>query len=150
MNTGYGNDPIAGPATQAKTQDRRFQGLGAAQLQPYAPVGHTNQVPGFVQRRHKTPNELSSGMVHTGVASNIISATPIKGGKNVVPLKVKLEPNRIQKYPQNEGSPPPFKNQNANFDIGRHLENNATHNSLMNVGAKRKEPGTLMTVHNDR
>lgn len=35
-------------------------------------------------------------------------------------------------------------------DVGKHLESNTTHNSLLAVSQKRKEPGTLMTVHNDR
>ena len=77
-------------------------------------------------------------------------ATPAKSSKHVAPPKSKFsEQNRIQKYPP-DGSPITFKNPNTGFDIGRHLENNATHNSLASVQAKRKEPSTLMTVHNDR
>ena len=79
----------------------------------------------------------------------MMMATPIKSSINITAKGKYSEQTRIQKYPP-DGSPIPFKNQNSNIDIGKHLENNATHQSLMNVPAKRKEQGTLMTVHNDR
>lgn len=67
----------------------------------------------------------------------MMMATPMKSSINITAKSKFSEQNRIQKYPP-DGSPITFKNQNSNFDIGKHLENNTTHQSLMSV-AKRKE-----------
>lgn len=149
ITTGFNpNGGMSIPQSQAKTQDRRFD-RGPGQYEQYTAVAPPNHLNNFIQRRHKTPNELSSGIAHQG-ASNLVMATPIKSSVNIGTAKSKFsEQGRIQKYPP-DSTPIPFRGQNGNFDIGKHLENNATHHSLMNVQAKRKEQGTLMTVHNDR
>lgn len=112
MATGFNNNGLNVPQSQAKTQDRRFAPYDQYNSQP-------NQFNNYIQRRHKTPNELSSGIVHQG-AANMAMATPLKSSVNIGTTKSKFseQQNRIQKYPP-DGTPATFKNQNGStFGIG--------------------------------
>lgn len=81
MITGFNDNGLNMPQSQAKTQDRRFDRLGPAQFDQYNPGNQQNQYASFIQRRHKTPNELSSGTGHQG--ASMMMATPMKSSINI-------------------------------------------------------------------
>ena len=100
----FSNNMMNVPQTQAKTQDRRFDRINPTQYSNLH--DEPTQMGSFMQRRHKTPNEISSG----GQNPNMMMP---KSSSNIG-AALKQQP-RIQKYPGGgprigDGSPNYFRN----------------------------------------